>query len=294
MPDSYEENEAKVAAENDIEDVANPGSTIGEAIGALIEREVNRLLQPIAEDSDCVYVAVGRPNPRTGKPTKLLLKDSAGNEYNIDSVIANPQMQPLVLVESKYIRYKKHNRDKGSWICTAHYSLRRSFPTIRKSVAVIAGSWSASSKAMMESFDVDLFEVGFAKIAGTLADYNVDIRWGEKERDRVIAAWQRWQQLTEEEYSEIARRLLEDIEPTLRTSISATLNTAVPREVREVEVTIETNLGESRRYTFNSISEAIEFLDNFDEEIILNETSGPTLWAIESSAQATSDEDANN
>lgn len=52
--------------------VANPGSTLGEAIGALIEREVNRLLLPIAEESECVFVSVGKPNPRTGRPTKLL------------------------------------------------------------------------------------------------------------------------------------------------------------------------------------------------------------------------------
>lgn len=138
--------------------IANPGSTLGEALGALIEGEVNRLTRPIAEEYGCVYVTAGRPNPRTGQPTKLLLKDSSGNEYNIDAVIANQRMQPLVLIESKYIRYKKHNRDKGSWICTAHYSLRRSFPTIRKSIAVLAGSWSRSSKAMLNSFDINLFE----------------------------------------------------------------------------------------------------------------------------------------
>jgi hypothetical protein len=93
--------------------VANPGSTRGEAIGLLIELEVNNLLRPIAEEHGCVYVTAGRPNPRTNQPTKLLLKDSAGHEYQIDAVIANPRMQPLVLIESKYIRYKKHNRDKS-------------------------------------------------------------------------------------------------------------------------------------------------------------------------------------
>ncbi|HEX8565948.1 MAG TPA: hypothetical protein VF648_09790, partial [Pyrinomonadaceae bacterium] len=153
--------------------VANPGSKLGEAIGALIEREVNRVLRPIAEENDCVYVDAGRPNPKTGKPKQLILKDAAGNEYRIDSVIANKRMQPLVLIESKYIRYTKHNRDKGSWICTAHYSLRRTFPSVRKSIAVIAGSWSGSSKAMMESFDVSLFEVPFGKIVETLARYKV-------------------------------------------------------------------------------------------------------------------------
>ena len=168
--------------------VANPGSTLGEAVGALVEREVNRLLRPMAEGHDCVYLSAGKPNPRTGRVTKLLLHDEAGNAYNIDAVIANQRLQPLVLIESKYIRYKKHNRDKGSWICTAHYSLRRTFPTVRKSIAVLAGSWSASSKAMMESFDVSLFEVGFSHVVQTLGEYGVDFGWEEKERDKALLA----------------------------------------------------------------------------------------------------------
>ncbi|MBD2092520.1 hypothetical protein H6F67_21970 [Microcoleus sp. FACHB-1515] len=265
--------------------VANPGSTLGEAIGALIEREVNRILRPIAEENNCVYVSAGRPNPRTGKATKLLLKDTAGNSYNIDSVIANQQMQPLVLIESKYIRYKKHNRDKGSWICTAHYSLRRTFPTVRKSIAVLAGSWSGSSKAMMQSFDVSLFEIGFQKIVETLAFYEIIFNWGEKERDKAIAAWQRWQQLSEDQYAEIACSLLTDIEPQLRLALGETLDTTIPRSIQEVEVTIETNLGESRRYMFGSIAEAVDFLESFDEEVILSDESGLALWLIEEDQQ---------
>lgn len=266
----------------DGEQVANPGSALGEAIGALIESEVNRLLRPIAEENGCVYVTVGPNNKRNGRPTKLLLKDVDGNEYNIDSVIASERLQPLVLIESKYIRYTKHNRDKGSWICTAHYSLRRTFPTIRKSIAIIAGRWSASSKAMMESFDVTLFEVGFAKIVTTLAEYGVDLRWGEQERNKALAAWQNWSQLEQRDRQEIARKLLADIEPALRNSMKETLDTAIPRKVSEVEVTIETNLGESRLYTFENIAEAIEFLESFDEQEILNDETGPALWDISS------------
>ena len=211
------------------------------------------------------------------------------NISNIDSVIANGQMQPLVLIESKYIRYKKHNRDKGSWICTAHYSLRRTYPTVRKSIAVIAGNWSGSSKAMMESFDVTLFEVGFQRIVDTLGRFGVDIEWSEKDRNRAMTAWENWQRLTEDQYSEIAQTLLAEIEPPLRKTIAATINTAAPREVSEVELIIETSLGESLRYTFQSVSEAIEFLEDFDEETMLNDTNGPTLWSAQSGTALAND-----
>jgi hypothetical protein len=47
---------------------------------------------------------------------------------------------------------------------------------------------------------------------------------------------------------------------------------------RTVEITIETNLGESRRYTFESIAAALEFLEQFDEETLLNDEDGPAIW----------------
>lgn len=282
MSQTKNENVAPMRGENGMAEriVANPGSTLGEAIGTLVELEVNRLLRPIAEGMGYVYVTAGPINIRTGRPTKLLLKDSAGNEFQIDSVIANTRMQPLVLIESKYIRYTKHNRDKGSWVCTAHYSLRRTFPTVRKSIAIVAGNRSGTSKALMESFDVSLFEVGFQKIADTLSEYGVDINWEEKERERVILAWEKWSQLSESQYLEIAHKLLSDIEPALRESMKVTLDTTVPREVSEVEVTIETNLGESRLFVFDTIDAAIEFLETFDEQEVLNDRNGPSMWAI--------------
>lgn len=263
---------------SELENVANPGSTIGEAIGALIEREVNRILKPIAEEHGCRYITAGRPNPRTGLSTLLKLTDAAGNEYRIDSVITNQRSQPLVLIESKYIRYTKHNRDKGSWICTAHYSLRRTYPSIRKSIAILAGSWSSSSKALMESFDVSLFEVGFPRIVEVLEKYGVDITWKEKERGKVMAAWQRWQGLGEEDYNEIAKELLADVEPQLRDALATTLDSDAPREIDKVELTIETNLGESRRYNFNTLQGAMQFLADFDREKILNAEDSPPIF----------------
>ena len=123
----------------------------------------------------------------------------------------------------------------------------------------------------MESFDITLFEVGFSKIAATLANYGVDIRWEEKEREKAVAAWQQWSRLDDIQKSEIARTLLADIEPALRESLKVTLDTNTPREIRSIEVAITTNLGEAKHYTFESIEAAIEFLGNFDEQEILSE-----------------------
>jgi hypothetical protein len=168
-------------------EVANPGSALGEAIGALLEDEIHRILRPLAEASNCVYISTGISNA-SGRATKLILEDSDGNGYNVDSVIINHRFQPLVLIESKYIRYKKHNRDKASWVCTAHTKLRERYSTVRKSIAILMGSWSKPSKRLLQSFEVELFEVTFDDICNVLAEFGINYRWAEKDRAQAEAS----------------------------------------------------------------------------------------------------------
>ena len=163
--------------------IQNPGSALGEAIGANMEMALNRYLSELVAKYDCHLISKGKVNPKTGKHTKLLLFDNFGTNYNIDSVITNESMQPLILVEYKYIRYKKHNRDKGSWLCTAHNAVRRRYNSVRSSIAILAGSWSGTSLAMMKSHDINLFVIPFQKITELLKVYDIKFDWGEKERD---------------------------------------------------------------------------------------------------------------
>jgi hypothetical protein len=85
---------------------------------------------------------------------------------------------------------------------------------------------------MMESFDVSLFEVGFQAIVDTLAQYGVDFAWQEKERDKAMTAWRRWQKLSDEDYSEIASALILDIKPALISELQGALN--VPKIKRRI------------------------------------------------------------
>lgn len=101
-------------------DIQNPGSALGEAIGGHMEEALNTFLTETTRQLGYHFISRSPVLNVQGVRRKLLLHDKFGTAYNIDAVIANESMQPIVLVESKYIRYKKHNRDKGSWICTAH------------------------------------------------------------------------------------------------------------------------------------------------------------------------------
>jgi hypothetical protein len=106
--------------------VANPGSALGEAIGKSIEDEITKAVRCLAEEKYGLHA-------RSGK-----LANGDGNTYQIDRIIEDKNGNPLITVEIKYLRYKKHNRDKASWTCTAHYNLRKTYPSVRKSMAVLA------------------------------------------------------------------------------------------------------------------------------------------------------------
>ncbi len=266
-------------AQNNFGNITNPGSAIGEAIGAMLEREIHRVLRPLAEEYNCTYIKTGLVNKK-GRDTKLILKDQSGNGYNIDSVIINNRFQSIVLLESKYIRYKKHNRDKASWICTAHPKLRETYPTLRKSIAVLMGNWSQPSKKLLDSFDVEVFEVSFADICQVLSRHDITFNWGEKERDVAMDSWNKFSHLSSEERSRLAEELIGTIRDELEISIAQALNDSednTPQTITGVKVVIKTDNGETHVFVFEALEEAIQLMENFDEQRDLDTSKTPSL-----------------
>jgi len=258
-------------------DVANPGSALGEAIGALLEAEIHRILKPLAEENGYIYVTTGPVSQRTGKATKLILTDSDGIGFNIDSVIINNRFQPLVLIESKYLRYGKHNRDKASWICTAHTKLRQRYSTVRRSIAVLMGKWSKPSKRLLQSFEVELFEISFDDICQTLKQHGINYRWAERDRQQAIESWRKFNELSDHSREQIAKELISSIKSKLRQALRVALDESVPRELDSVTLVIRSNRGETYRHVFPALDQAIGFMQSFDEERDMDNTSAPSL-----------------
>jgi len=257
-------------------DIANPGSALGEAIGALLEEEIHRILKPLAEASDCVYIATGTSHS-SARPAKLILEDSDGNGYNVDSVIINKRFQPLVLIESKYIRYKKHNRDKASWVCTAHTKLRERYSTVRKSIAILMGSWSKPSKRLLQSFEVELFEVTFDDICNVLAEFGVNYRWAEKDRAQAETSWRKFNALSATQRKQIGRRLIAGIQQALRATLQNVLDESVPRQIKSVKAVVRSNRGETKSFLFADLKSAVVFLQSANEQQLLDVSDSPTL-----------------
>ncbi len=245
--------------------IANPGSAIGEAVGASMERALAVKLTEIAKKHGCTYVVSGLTKTKSGAPAKkLLMYDNDGNQYDIDGVIANQQEQPLILMESKYIRYKKHNRDKGSWICTAHSAVRRRYQSVRSSIAILAGSWSRSSLAMMKSNDINLFLIPFPLICEILAHQGVNFNWEEKDKDRAMKAWETYAALDEPQKNTIGEQMIASIEEKLASLIGDVLNDSRPRHMDKIAVELVSNFGEIKVFEFDSVENALAFLEKED------------------------------
>jgi len=252
--------------------VVNSASALGEAIGKLIEDEIENTIKPICVPRGFYYDRGGtRPDKRTG--LKLQMINKSGNLYQLDGVIENPDGTPIIIIESKYLRYKKHNRDKASWTCSAHYSLRKTYPTIRKSIAIISGNWSRPSKKFMQSFGIELYEIPFDFICNTLVQYGLNFNWPEKDRKIPDISWARFLNLRPEDKREIGVKLLNPVRKDLIESIKFTLESGEDwaKRINTLELLLTTEMNEYFVYSFTTIREAIQFLLNLqidDPEIL--------------------------
>ncbi|MBI2853210.1 MAG: hypothetical protein HYX84_09005 [Chloroflexi bacterium] len=228
--------------------VANPSSALGEAVGKLFETAIIEGIKEAVEERG-----------HSVRPARL--KNGSGNVYQIDAVVFDQRGNPVIIIDPKYIRYTKHNRDKGSWLCVAHYNLRKTFPTIRKSIAVLAGRWSQPSKALVRSFGVEILELPFQKMVEVLAKWNISFNWSESDRLSSSQAWQDFEALSDATRTQIAFELAESILDHLRGDIIQVLETdlsGLSRRVSQVEVLLKTDQDETLLLTFNNVTNALE------------------------------------
>ena len=228
--------------------VSNPASALGEAVGKVFEAAVVECLRAEVEARDC---SIG--------PEKMV--NGTNNTYQIDAVVFDADGNPIILIDPKYIRYTKHNRDKVSWLCVAHYNLRKTYPTIRKSIAVLAGRWSEPSKELLRSFGVEILEVPFDRIVATLLKHGVDFDWPEKNRDIPRQAFDVWQDLDEEAKQEVGANLVAAISTDLQESVGQVLDVDVDSlsaRLSEVEVLLKSERGEIVLQSFGSVVDAVQ------------------------------------
>ncbi len=258
--------------------IQNPGSALGEAIGAEMENALNVFLTNLVEKRGYHFLSKSPSQNKDGSQKKLLMYDRFGTAYNIDSVIANESMQPVILLESKYIRYKKHNRDKGSWVCTAHPAVRRRYASIRSSIAVLAGNWSSSSLAMMKSYDINIFLIPFARICDLLAKHGIEFDWDEKDRVTAVKSWKKYDALSNHQRGRIGVEMVKMVQNDLEKLVLSILDDSIERKIDKVSIELHSNIGEVKEYEFPNVIEAVKFLNTAEMKQVFITSDSITLF----------------
>lgn len=258
--------------------LTTPKYAIEKAVENVVKTTLRPLINEITDEYGCHYAASGRYNMKSGQRERaLLLSDNFGRKHNIGAFIATESMRPLILLECKFIRYDPHGRT-GERICHAHSAIRKRYHSIRSSIAILAGSWSNSSLAMMKSHDINIFLIPFDLIVTILAEFGVDFEWGEKEKEKARGAWDSFNQLSEEQKDQIGEALIALIQDELLALIELILDDSVAREVDRIILELVSNLGEVKVFEFGSVEEAIEFLEQEGLEDVFITADSLTLF----------------
>ncbi len=241
--------------------MSNPASALGEAIGKSVEHEIQTIIQQVVAPQG-LYVDVGGSRKGKRKGAKLLLVNETGNRYQIDTVVEDKDGNPLILVESKYLRYTKHNRDKGSWTCVAHNKLRTTYPSVKKSIAILMGNWSAPSKALMRSFGVDILEIPFNVMVDALKKFEVCFDWAEKDSITPEKAWKIYRKLPASVKKAIGTTCLANYKETLESMIleAVKADPEKPKNVDKIELLIKTSHNEFYVKQFGTIKDTLKYL----------------------------------
>ena len=230
--------------------ISNPASALGEAIGKLAEEQVKEIILN--------YFIKKYPQFRlcSGK-----LSNGSGVSYDVDIIIKKGN-DPVALIEVKFLRYKKHMRDKGSWIADALPNLRRTYPTVTYTLAILLGDWTWGSKDMLQKAGVDIIEIPFKKIVEIFRAYGIEVVWAEKDQETPKRAWTTFQKLSEDEKKEIGRKLIEGYEEEIIKRLEDHLLKAIEEEkLEKIILIIRTSAGRELLFQCKTTSGCAGLLD---------------------------------
>ena len=188
----------------------NSAAALGQIAGKLFEKSVLDILSaPVQEKGYTV------------RPDKL--KDAHGTLFGIDAVIYDDKTRPIILIDTKYIRYTKHNRDKVSWVCTAHQRLKEHYRTLRKSIVVLGGRWSEPSLNLFTQSNIEFIRVPFDDFVSAFGHFNIEFDWEEKDRTTPDNSLSKYNALTDQQKASIGDSLTLSIKNELIPSVLSIL-----------------------------------------------------------------------
>jgi hypothetical protein len=211
--------------------------TLEEAISLYLEDALNCFLKELLDETSYHFIHKLPVGIKNGL-RKLLVYDKLGVVYNVDSIVTDERIQPVILIESDYVLSEQHSQDKSRWLCKAHPAIRGRYPNIKSSIVVLAGNWSSTSLAMMKRCDIGIVLIPFQLIRDVFFQYEIDFKLNEKDRETAAYAWARYSALTEEERIGIGTEMVNIVKSNLEARILSILGERLESEIDQGNDTV--------------------------------------------------------
>lgn len=235
-------------------DAVGAGRAFGQRLGKLIEDEIHRVVQ------DCLYGTEFEFIPK-GK-----LADLHGKLCTHDGLVVDRDGQPYAVIESKVIQKAKHATEKAAKVAREHPDLKRAHPTLRSSIAMLAGDFTPEPLRMVETSGANLLFIPQDHLASICREFGIEILWEDHEAATyAVAALKRFNTLTQEQLKDLGHRILEPVAAQLRKVVEAAIADVPENPVVGVWVDIFFQRGEIGHHEFDSVQEALDYLQSWSE-----------------------------
>ncbi len=235
-------------------DAIGAGRAFGQRLGKLLEDEIHRTVQDCLYGTDFVFIPKGR------------LADLYGKLCTHDGLIVDQEGHPYAVIESKIIQKAKHATEKATKVAREHPDLKRAHPTLRSSIAVLAGDFTPEPLRMVEASGANLLFIPQDHLVSACRDYGIEILWEDYEAaTHAVTALERYNTLTPEERKGLGQRILQPVAAQLQKVVEAAIAAMPENPVIGVWVDLLFQRGEIRHHEFDSVKEALDYLRSWSE-----------------------------
>jgi hypothetical protein len=235
----------------------------GQIIGDLLEAAVFPHLEEFAQKHDLYLDKKGERLTRKGK--KLTWIDGKNNKHDLDFVLERGGTDsklgdPVAFIETAWRRYTKHSRNKAQEIQGAIMPLVEKYSyTSPFTGVVLAGEFTEGSLTQLRSLGFSVLYFPYATVIQAFAKFGIDASSDEDtpelEFKKKIEAWERLPNK-----HAIAKELM-SLNSQEANRFFKALESSILRSIESIIIWPLHGQGS----TVASISEAIDFLNNYSE-----------------------------
>ena len=245
----------------------SPSHRFGQVIGNLLEEVMQPRLREFCEPRKLYLDVPGeRPGVRSGK--QLRWTDNYENNHDLDFVIErngsdNTKGRPVAFIEVAWRRYTKHSKNKVQEIQGAILPIAERYHKDKPFLGVIlGGEFTDNSVEQLKSLGFRILHVPYSTIIGAFSSVGIDANFDvstavedfQSRVDRIDA-------MTQKEKWILQDQLAEDCKPLIDQFLNE-LGEALGRVVSSVMILPLSG----EEHLFNSLVEAEQFVDMFNEE----------------------------